>query len=238
MPLEQKILRIGLPSDTVLRGSDFREALAKNFGDAPAFFHRTPDGKTIPGIPGIRTVSGASWVGVLAMPGTDNHELLTNHVGQILNVASKLTNRSLPVEFETRTFSATHSVVPITYFVRECAIKRRHKRRKAMNDQELMTEVINSGLERISVAYGIDLPSSESMDIRITEITKSRGVALRTTEGVTREFTHVVDCEFTAFVDLSGMWQVGNLTSRGYGRIGRVRNQLSSFRQKDMGVLR
>jgi hypothetical protein len=40
---------------------------------------------------------------------------------------------------------------------------------------------------------------------------------------VTNEYATLVDVKFTAFVDLQGVWMIGNLTSRGYGRIGRVR---------------
>lgn len=224
---KQSLLKIQLPRGKELRGAEFREMLAKEENLPESFFHYengkpknggAGDALQIAALPQICIVSGRGWVGVLAQPGQE--DLLDAASGKIIRTVTKRIGEVCKIEMQNPTFGCAVQKSPTTYWIREMVMKRRHPAARNAPIETLVEQRIKAGMERYATAYGFDLPSWSDMDLRVTQCNRPRGLALRTTAGVTREYATLVDVEFKAFVDLKGIWMLGNLTSRGYGRVG------------------
>lgn len=225
--MKQTLLRISIPSGKELRGADFREMLAKN-ADMPESFFHYENGKPksggkgdkyqVDGLPSVCIVSGRGWVGVLAQPGQE--DLIDAVVGKAIRLVSAHVDSVCKAVVQSPVFGCERQDYPTTYWIREMVLKRRHPGAREASIEELVERRVKAGLERYAMAYGFDLPSFDEMDLRITKCERPRGLAIRTTSGTTNEFATLVDVEFKAFVDLKGVWMMGNLTSRGYGRVG------------------
>jgi hypothetical protein len=236
--MKQTLLKIEIPKGKELRGADFREMLAKEGNLPEAFFHyqngrpmvsKGGDKLEIDSLPGISVVSGRGWVGVLAQPGKE--DLIDAVVAKAIRLVNQRIGSVCKAEIQNPVFGCSAQEKPSTYWVRELVMKRRHPAAREASIETLVERRIKAGLERYSIAYGHDLPSWDVMDFRITKCERPRGLAIRTTSGVTNEYATLVDVEFKAFVDLKGIWMVGNLTSRGYGRIGYFKeNSLSELK--------
>jgi hypothetical protein len=212
----QTLLKYQLPKGVRVYPNQFRELLAKQDLQLPEAFHRTPDGKTNTGLPGICFVGGVSWVGILANPNQD--AIFNQMIGPATMAISRFLNTSVPVQIDQIKFGAQARLVPVNYRLREMALKRRYDTTRARPVEELVRERILKGMARIANQYGIDLPSDDALDVDVT-IRYERGLRLEVPQKMTNEFLHLVDADVSMNVDLAGMWQVGNLTSRGYGRL-------------------
>lgn len=220
--MRQSILKIQFPEGAApLRPGDFREMLAKGGDGSPllpaAFFHYDEAGRPLSaGAPAIRIVGGRTWVGVLSM--AEESPLFDQAVGIASRIASKHYGRPLPIRVETPEFGITATEYPVTYFLRDMAIKRRRARARAQSIDDIVRERISDGLARYAAAYGLDVPKTERLGIIFHDL-RNIGMQLRVREGSTNEFVTLVNGEFSMHADLAGIWQVGNLQSRGYGRI-------------------
>lgn len=217
MKHKQTLLRIGLPDGMRVYPSQFREMLAK-IPDLPnALFHRDESGQTINERPGVRVAGAVGWVGLVA--DQDNEKLLREATGAAILAVSKHTGKACPVQIEEHDFGLKLTDEPRMYWVREMVLKRKHPRAVAQDIETLVRDRVLSSIEANCDKYAIECPTAEQLGIETVEIVHQRGLRLQTTTGVTNMFVTLVDAVIMVHADLDGMWFVGNLTSRGYGRI-------------------
>lgn len=219
---KQVLLKIDLPQGTRVYISDFREYVAKAMGQLPAcpeLFHYVNPGQTAPNMPRTRFVGGKRWLGILTDEANEN--VLYTAMGPAVQAIQHLCGRVTPIYIERVELKLTPVFHPSRrYWVREMAIKQRSRRKREMDPVELVSQEILTGLKRQAEAYGLAWPGDDKIGLDRVVVEKARGLALRTTEGVTGEYVGLFDASFSLNASLEGYWLVGNLTSRGYGRIG------------------
>ncbi|KKI36121.1 hypothetical protein VI03_25455 [Burkholderia vietnamiensis] len=224
---KQTLLRISLPPNAHLYPSRFRELLAKEVArnQLPwTLLHSSDQGIPLPGMPGVRVVGGHRWLGLLA---DEAHTpLLYQAMGSAVQAVTQMLGANASVEVEQRELSLTPLQTPERYWIREMVLKRRSPAARNSDLEELAQRRLVSGIERMARQYGIDCPTQEQLGI-VVSVRRNLGLQLSTTNGPTSEWVTLVDMEFMIHAKLGGYWFAGNLTSRGYGRIGRNLAQLA-----------
>lgn len=182
--------------------------------------------KAIPlnGRPPVRIVGGKTWVGVIADPGRE--DMVLPHIAAILAVATKIANSPVKIQVEQHEFNINYTEHPVKYMLREMVIARRNEKARSEDLSKLVTERIwggasggnHYGIDGTCAAFGFEPPSKEMLDIKVFPL-KNIGMALRPADGKSNEYMSLVDAEIWMNANLAGIWQVGNLTARGYGRI-------------------
>lgn len=233
---KQTLLRISLPDGVTLYASHFRKMLAKLPGMPAALFHRDGEGKTINERPGIRVVGGTGWVGLLA--DSENEPLVTAVTGAAILAVSAYANHPCKVQMESLNFGVKLSQSPQMYWVREMVIKRKSPKARAQEVGSLIAERVLTSIEATCEKYGFDCPTANQLEISTVEIVRERGMNLETSTGLTGMFVHLVDAVVMVHADLDGMWFVGNLTARGYGRLIRPRPGMRMEENNRGGVLK
>lgn len=217
--MQQTLLKFKLP-ERRLYASHFRDLLAKH-GTLPSeFFHRDKNGIPLSSVPTIRIVGGREWVGILGN-GDRGAELVELAMGQAIRILRDTFGSNQRAFVEHHKLNAATEGFVSQYWVREMVIRRD----KPVHEDEIFQvaeERILSSLKRNAAAYGID-PSVFDHDLvfRVERCLNPRGLRVVTTEGNLGEYATLVDVFFTINRNLVGIWSVGNLTSRGYGRVGR-----------------
>lgn len=238
MAAKQALLRFQLGETKYpLYATDFKDMLARELGGDPvsgeALFHYK-NGQPMNGEPDVRFVGGRQWVGILSLSG-DVDKL----VGQVATCSRLLHTRlghAVSVRIEEPEFSAEVSQYPIQYYFREVAIKSANRWPGAHED------LIMNRLTRTLIAkrdeFGFDLPGAapqagqtrgqamkadakalaERLGIRI-EDGRRLAMRLEVASGMTNQYVELSSGTFTMYCKLSGIWQMGNLQARGYGRI-------------------
>lgn len=215
---EQTLLQLRLPPGKQLYASRFRELLAKGCNLPPEFF-RPEAGSKSP--PLIRIVGGKSWVGILG-DGARGAELVEAAAGPAIRLATTEVDRNVQVVMQTPTLGVEAQDFLTRYWVRELVVKCRTQARREATPEVLAEQVVLTGLKRVAQRAGLDDSLFEAdLVFRIENANRPRGLRISTTDGDTNEFATLMDVEFTINRKLSGYWFVGNMTSRGYGRIGR-----------------
>ena len=224
MKQNQRLLRIQLPHGQRVYPSTFRGLLAKEPHLPNALFHRDENRRTLNGRPGIRVAGAVGWVGLVADPGFE--QLVTEATGAAIMAVTGYVGRPCPVVIENPEFNITTTDRPITYWVREMAIKRRHPSSRNSKIEPLIAQRILTSIEACCDKYGFDCPTSEQLGIEVVNVFHQRGVRIQVEEelgplknGMTNEFATLVDAEVIIHAELAGHWFAGNLTSRGYGRL-------------------
>lgn len=182
-----------------------------------ALFHVDEKRNPLNERPGIRVAGAQGWVGLVA--DEDNKLLLREATGAAIMAVSERIGQSCQVQIEEHEFGLKPTHEPKVYWVREMAIKQRHKSARDKDPETLIRDRILSSLEATCDKYGIDCPTAEVLGVQTIEAVRPRGLRLMTTAGITPEFVMLVDAKVLIHADLDGMWFVGNLTARGYGRI-------------------
>lgn len=182
--------------------------------------------KAVPlnGRPPVRVIGGKEWVGVIADPG--HEEMVLLHIGSILKVASHVAGSPVKIQLEEREFGINYTEYPVKYMLRELVLARRNVKARNQDIKELIQERIWGGssgenyfgIDGTCAAFGFEPPSKEMLDIKVFPL-KNIGVPLRPADGKSNEYMSLIDAEVWMNANLSGVWQLGNLTSRGYGRI-------------------
>jgi len=216
--MKQTLLRIGLPSGTLLYASRFRELVARLPNVPAMLFHRAEDGRTLPGAPGVRFVGGRQWVGILADPGYE--WLVYDFMGAAVRAVTQYISKAVPVSVEEHELDVRSCQWPVRYWIRDMAIKRRTDVRRKISTHDLVADLLLRDIEAQAGRFGLDVPTRDQLDLFV-EVLSEKGLRLQTTVGVTNEFVHLVNASFDIHAELRGLWFAGNLTSRGYGRIGR-----------------
>ena len=212
---------------------DFRSVLAKECTLSPQFFHRDEEGNTKNGEPLIRIMGWKGWVGVLAS-GDEGMEILRVSLREILPVVAR--------EFGVPKIEMTHSwqrAFPLSsgqehYFVPALVVKCRTPRRKSSDEKKLAEDVLRSSLVRTAKTNGInpDLFTDSSFRMEVESVLPATPLGIRrsTPEGprMTSEEARKMRVVFKMNRSLQGHWFVGNLTSRGYGRIVQLHDEDSA----------
>lgn len=239
----QHLLRLRLPRGERFYVSEFREALAKTNMLPPEFFGYDPDtgrpacnapiqkpgqNKRAPtayelahpsAAPPIRIVGANEWVGILADPNSKDLLHAATHVA--MEVVSERFNKPIPVQMETHQLAIAPLQDARPYWAREMVVKKGAY--KDMPDRELhglLKLRIQQGLARQAVDYGMDCPADGQMEIFVAGAERPRGLRIVTSSGATNQYALLLDVKFYANLELLGFWFAGNLTARGYGRIG------------------
>ena len=196
-----------------LENEEAREKKAARLASLTAEQKRNPDA-----IPGVRIVGGTSWVGVLA----DSHHkaLLDAAVVPAIEIVSSVCKAPVPVEMMAYDHSIEALEYPVAYHLREVVLKKGTQRDMPEDEQnEVLKRRIARGLFAQARLYGLDCPTDEQLGIQIAEVIRPRGLQIVTTSGVSKQFAALMDVRFFAHAKLNGFWFVGNLSSRGYGRV-------------------
>ena len=168
------------------------------------------------GAPAIRTVGARTWVGLLAEGG--HEDVLLKVMGSALRAASHECRSLLPLKIEQHELSLQRRDEPVRYFLREAAIKRRTDISRASDIETLIENRVYSAIESTCGRFGMDCPTKDDLGILVSEV-EYQGLRLQTTTGVTDEYVALVNARVLIYAELKGFWFVGNLTSRGYGRL-------------------
>lgn len=199
-------------------------------GAPRALFHRTESGATGTDAPSVRFVGGRRWVGILANPGFE--QLLFDVMGMAAQAVGQATGRVSSTQIERHTMAVAQRFDLSEYWIREMAIKRRTKARRDAPLEAIVKEVILRDIECQANRFGLDLPPRDQIDLFV-DISRHLGLRLQTTAGITNEYVTLVDASFHVNLHLAGNWFAGNLTSRGYGRIGRRIEDLAMPRREN-----
>ena len=243
--MKQHLLRFALPEGKRVYPADLREALARQNTLPPAFFcydaetgkpqrqlrrsdrnvepTRPPtemESRNPSAIPGIRIVGGTTWCGVLA--DEHNKDLLTSAIPTLLTTVTQLAGKPVPVDISEYEVAIKElENIQLAYFCRELVIKKDGC--NTLSDDEV-GDLAKSRIEQAIVRQAhhnkMICPSDSQLGIYVTDVLRPRGLKLVTTTGPTNQHALLVDIKFMANVKLNGFWFAGNLTARGYGRIG------------------
>jgi hypothetical protein len=238
--MKQTLLRLSLPEGVRIYPNDLREMLARSNLLPPEFFGYDPDTRfplceaptradskptaaqaaNRSAIPGVRIVGGRSWVGVLAT-GQANKPLLDAAIGPALQALSNRCRAPIPVQIEEHDLTIEGQEYPSAYWVREMVIKKGgSKDMDSDAHRALIKSRIETGLAKQALAYGLDCPPEHLLDVRVSDLVRPRGLRIVATSGPTGQYAQLVDVAFYANAKLRGFWFAGNMTARGYGRIG------------------
>lgn len=223
------MLRLSLPDGVRYLTNDFREDLARTNTLPSAFFnYDETTGKPIRQekgagerrvLPAIRIVGGKTWVGILA------EETAVSLLQQAALPALRVTAQKCagPIEAKEEVHRLelveTQSLRP--YFIREMVIRKGW--RKDMPEDEvkaLVTRRLISAIVDQAEIYGIDIPPDDRIDLVVTDVLRPRGLRIIGANGDTGTCATLLDVKFSSNLMLNGFWFAGNLTARGYGRIG------------------
>jgi len=222
--MKQTLLRIGLPAGTLLYASRFRELVARLPNMPAMLFNRGEDRRTLPSTPTVRFVGGRQWVGILADPGHEG--LVYDVMGAAVRAVTQEISKAVPVSVEEHELGVKSCQWPVRYWIREMAIKRRTDVRRAASTHDLVAELLLRDIEAQAERFGLDMPTRDQLDLFV-EVVNEKGLRLQTTSGVTNEYVHLVNASVDVNAEMRGIWFAGNLTSRGYGRIGRDLDRLA-----------
>lgn len=238
--MKQKLLKCSLPPGVRMFPNTLREALARTNRLPPLFFGYDPEtGQPLcqaprgpearptaaqlanpAAIPPIRVVGGATWVGILAT-GKIGESMFDDAIGPAIAAVTAHCKAPVPVQIVEPTLSLEGTEYPQAYWVRELVLKKGARRqiddsaRIAVVQQRIATAIATQAL-----ALGMDCPPESLLDIRVSEVIRPRGLQLVTSNGPTRQYAMLADVRFYANATLRGYWFAGNMTARGYGRIG------------------
>lgn len=227
----QTVIRLGLPKDMHLHPGQLRDCLAR---DKPGktvddiFFHRNSDrGTPKQGRPPIRIIGGGTWVGVMAEPGYGSE--LLKHLPYLLQTArAEVGMLTVQIE-ETEVACIQLQEDYLIYYLKNMAIRRRGTPR-VTNTPEFKEHRIRECLlgEMAPFFLAKNLDVEDEVDLKV-ELVKERSMTSlfsgetdpNTQEGRRRETMDLVDARICMNVKLNGIWQLGSLRSRGYGRLFR-----------------
>jgi hypothetical protein len=213
----QTLLRIRLPEGARLYPQEFRELLAKQPGMPHDLFHYDDAGRPRQGMPGVRTVGAHRWAGLLA--DSEHADLIYQVTGPAVQAVTRRLGANVRLEIEQHDLAIKRRDELRKYFVREMAVKRRRPGARTADVEALVTERLMASLARMATHHGLDCPTAADLGL-VVDVEREVGLRLSTTTGPTEEFVTLLNASFWVHADLKGMWFAGNLTARGYGRIG------------------
>lgn len=247
--MKQSYLRFLLPkrlpenssaSTTYFGASQFKDLVSKACSNMPAvpesFFHFR-NGQPIPdSSPDIRFIGGKGWVGILSVSG--DTDALMAVCGPATLALSTHIGQPVPVEMVSPEFAMQETPFAWRYYFRDVACRKANHWKGT--DEALITNMVIKMLQRERDQHGFDFPGidltdntfagpreaqasdakflQERLDIKIHDC-DALGLRLTFCDGPTNRYARLLRGSFSMNAKLSGIWQAGNLQSRGYGRI-------------------
>lgn len=229
--LNQTVVKFGLPNGLYYSPTEFRDDLArdkpgKSVGDV--FFHKNgPEGPPMPGRPPIRIIGGGTWIGAVAEPGFGGE--LLSHMPYLLETArSKVGLLTVRIE-ETELACVPVEDDYFTYFVRNMVLRRRATPGVANTPEyklKRIKETLLTEMKPFFLARNQDVHDHLDIEVELVKekslVSKFSGeIADAGEAGRRREVMDMVDARLCMNVKIKGIWQIGSLRSRGYGRVFR-----------------
>lgn len=217
----QHLLRISLSRGQHASVEEFRERVAKHMNGvsgASHLFHYSDEGAPLQGVPLCRFVGGQGWIGFLSERGEgDVSQITTPAIKAISDMNLDLSG--LKIETHKKSGNTSIDGSPFFYVLSRAVDRKNSQIKKTLSDEVLAQRMIERMLEEGAKAGSIiDLPPSSELDIKIHDI-RCRGLQLTFASGSTARYAHMLNATFTMNMNLSGLWQAGQLQSRGHGMI-------------------
>lgn len=214
--MQQHIVKFKLPHGVTVYPYDLRKGVAKTLNDPsmdPIFNYQ--NGQGVDAYPHSRFIGGKGWVGYVS-------EVDEAMVNTVLAPCIKVLNNmkiNAGVEMITQTRSASPSDEPIIYALSGGVDKSKNKKLHTRSDEAYMQHMIWRMLEN-AVKQGIldILPTEDELNLRIYD-TRSVGIPAGHNNGEGKLFYNKTSGQFSMNLNLKGIWQAGQLLSRGYGMI-------------------
>lgn len=239
--MKQTLLRYRLPPGIQLRSHEFKELVAAALdGDHyvnSEFFHYR-NGKPVPDSqPDIRFVGGKGWVGILSQSGAQDSLMAV--AAPVVMALNQTLGKPVSMEIHEPEWTLETTQYPVQYHFREIAFRKQYKWHGT--DADLITQLVIRSVRRDRDLYGLDLPGiapgtlpaheyeqadtdavRERLAIVVHDV-RSAGVRMRTATGNGTFAFKVLNGTLSMNLNIKGIWQIGSLVSRGYGRIIRAR---------------
>ena len=241
--MKQALLRFSLPADTALYATQFKDLIARACDKHPvvgeSFFHYRNGQAISDAEPDIRFVGGKRWVGILSRSG-DTATLLPV-AGIAALELGKHCGKPVSMELLEPAYGVEITSYPVHYYYRDVVAKHANRWKGTNEDLVIRTLTERLRLERDRVM--LDLPAldissyrdeaftrhldhaadertllKERLGIEIHDL-RRLAMPLETATGKTNTSVILLQGSFSMFAKLAGMWQMGSLQSRGYGRI-------------------
>lgn len=241
--MKQALLRIHLPKGQTLFSTQFKELLAKECAGSGVvsdeFFHYRAGAPIPDAMPDITFVGGGSWVGILSRMG--NMKSLMAIAGYASKAVSQFAGQPVAMEIEEPEYSIELTDYPVQYFFRDVCSK--HANRWKSSKDDLVSHLLLNRLRDERDALNFDLPAAdpapfrhgdvfyrndyaqvdrarlqERLCIEVHEV-ESLGLHLKVASGLTNQHVQLMRGTLSMYAKINGIWQFGNLQSRGYGRL-------------------
>ena len=214
----QHIVKFTLPKGTDVYPIDFRKAVAKELDDMSQdelFNYKNGNGRD--SYPYGRFVGGRGWVGYVSEAG---EALSTSVLSPGIKVLSKLgINAGVTLSQEQKRCYLSDD--PIIYSISGGVDKSKNKRLRNRTDAQYIEHMIWRMLEQAVKLNLMDiLPTEDDLGLKVFE-TRSLGIPASHNNNEGGLFYTKVSGTFTMNLTLEGLWQAGQLLSRGHGLIYR-----------------
>jgi len=214
--MQQHIVKFKLPRGVTFYPSDLRKAVAKEVND-PSMddIFNYKDGQGVDAYPLSRFIGGKGWVGYVS-------EVSESMVTRVLTPSIKVLNHmgiNAGVELSTQERSAFLSEEPTIYSLSGGVDKSKNKKLHSRTDEQYMQHMIWRMLENAVKLDILDiLPTEKELGLTIFD-TRSVGIPAGHGNGEGNLFYNKTSGTFAMNLKLQGLWQAGQLLSRGYGLI-------------------
>jgi len=225
----------------------FRELLARE-GERrglPGELFRSKDGRTTPP---VHVIGARGWVGLVGT-GSDGIGLVESVLPGVLKILQEARGTPVAVQLMEHEKSILPSNRVHTYWIREMVFRKRSVRHPPREEDlpRLIKESVLSGLYRSAGwLWRPDRPDEArvhpdadafmdvpNLELDVLDILRPRGLQIVTSDGgPCGEYATLCDVQIGLNANLQGVWQVGALTARGYGRIVRQIPRLSLHQEK------
>lgn len=235
--MKQAHLRFTLPQDQRLGSGQFKDLVTKacsGLNIVPESFFHYQNGRPIPNaMPDIRFIGGRQWVGILSASGDTNALLAVSGVASM--ALFKEFGVPVPMELLESTWGMEETPYAQRYFFRDVVHRKGHT--WTGTNEELITRLVINVLQRERDEKGLDFPGlevgavepeqyasadeqflKERLAITVHECDEM-GLRLTFADGQTNRYARMLRGSFSMNAKLSGIWQAGNLQSRGHGRL-------------------
>lgn len=217
--MKQYLIKFSLPKSKRVYPADFRKAIAKELDDpSQEDLFNYQGGQGADKYPLNRFVGGAGWVGFVS----EESELVAS---KTLAPGIKVLNAmgiTAGIEIIEHNKSMTITSEPNLFALNGGVDKRKNPRRRQLDDKAYIKEMVWKMLAR-AVEQNIlpILPTEDELNLVVFDA-RSLGVKAGHNNGEGGLFYHSVSGQFSMNAQMTGLWQAGQLLSRGNGLIYRV----------------
>jgi hypothetical protein len=217
----QHLVKFRLTGDKRIYPSAFRDAIAKQLNDPTQenLFHYK-NGQGANGHPLNRFVGGKGWVGFIS---EESESMAAQVLAPGIKVLKQLgINAGIELISESKTAFLCDE--PVLYAISSGIDKRSDPKRRNLTDAQYINHMIWKMLETASEQGVLDiLPVESELNLTVFEST-SVGIKAGHNRGEGNLHYHKVHGKFAMNMRLTGLWQAGQLLSRGNGQLYKINN--------------